>query len=99
MTDVTYRISSPISLVIFSVFDTEICEIFHEKRGSAYSRGFGIPKKLLNSVVLLFFFGQHESVRRSLTIRVSAYSRDRLIGEEMYVTNHGRGKKRYINRF
>ena len=50
-----YRISSPISLVIFSVFDTEICEIFHQKRGSAYSRGFGITKKLLNSVVLLFF--------------------------------------------
>ena len=56
VTDVTHRISSPISLVIFSVFDTEICEIFHEKRGSAYSRGFGIPKNLLNSVVLLFFF-------------------------------------------
>ena len=33
----TYRISSPISLVIFSVFDTEICKIFHQKRGSAYS--------------------------------------------------------------
>ena len=37
-----YCISSPISPVIFSVFDTEICEIFHQKRGSAYSRGFGI---------------------------------------------------------
>ena len=32
-----YRISSPISLVIFSVFDTKICEIFHQKQGSAYS--------------------------------------------------------------
>ena len=30
-------ISSPISLVIFSVFDPEICEIFHQKWGSAYS--------------------------------------------------------------
>ena len=39
-----YRISSPISLVIFSVFDTEICKIFHPKWGSAYSRGFGIKK-------------------------------------------------------
>ena len=39
-----YCISSPISLVIFSVFDTEICEIFHQKRSSAYSRGFGIKK-------------------------------------------------------
>ena len=39
-----YRISSPISLVIFSVFDTEICEIFHQKRGSAYSQGFGIKE-------------------------------------------------------
>ena len=33
-----YHISSPISLVIFSVFDTEICKIFHQKWGSAYSR-------------------------------------------------------------
>ena len=41
---INYRISSPISLVIFSVFDTEICEIFHQKRGSACSRGFGIKK-------------------------------------------------------
>ena len=39
-----YHISSPISLVIFSVFDTEICKIFHQKWGSAYSRGFGIKK-------------------------------------------------------
>ena len=30
-----------------------------------------------------FFFLQHESVGRSLTFRVSAYSRDRLIGEEI----------------
>ena len=30
-----------------------------------------------------FFFGEHESVGRSLTFRVSAYSRDRLIGEEI----------------
>ena len=29
------------------------------------------------------FFGQHESVGRSLTFRVSAYSQDRLIGEEI----------------
>ena len=39
-----YRISSPISLAIFSVSDTEIFEIFHQKRGSAYSRGFGITE-------------------------------------------------------
>ena len=44
MTAYYYRISSTISLVIFSVFDTEICEIFHQKRGSAYSRGLGIKK-------------------------------------------------------
>ena len=37
----------------------------------AYSRGF------------YFFFQQHQSVGRSLTFRVSAYSRDRLIGEEI----------------
>ena len=30
-----------------------------------------------------FFVGQHESVGRSLTFRVSACSRDRLIGEEI----------------
>ena len=30
-----------------------------------------------------FFFGQHESVGRSLTFRVSVYSRDWLIGEEI----------------
>ena len=42
--NVIYCISSPISLVIFSVFDTEICEIFHQKWGSAYSRGFSSKK-------------------------------------------------------
>ena len=51
-----YRISSPISLAIFSVFDTEICKIFHQKWGLAYSQGFGIKKKLLNLVVLLSFW-------------------------------------------
>ena len=30
-----------------------------------------------------FSFGQHESVGRSLTFRVSAYSRGQLIGEEI----------------
>ena len=50
-----YHISSPISLVIFSVFDAKIWEIFQEKRGSAYSQGFGIPKELVNLVVLLLF--------------------------------------------
>ena len=40
-----YHFSSPISLVIFSVFDTEIWEIFHEKRSSAYSQEFGIQKQ------------------------------------------------------
>ena len=30
--------------MIFSVFDTEICEIFHRKRGSAYNQGFVIKK-------------------------------------------------------
>ena len=63
--------------MIFSVF-TEIWEIFHEKQGSAYSRGFGIQKQLLNLVVLLFFLAQRESVERSLTFMVSAYSQDSL---------------------
>ena len=48
-------ISSPMGLVIFSVSDTEIWQIFHKKRGLAYSQGFGVQKQLLNSVVLLFF--------------------------------------------
>ena len=83
-----YHISSPISLVNFSIFDTEIWEIFHEKRGSAYDRGFGIQKQLLNSVVLLSLFGQHESDGRSLTFRVSAHSEDwlKVIGEEIRYT-------------
>ena len=35
-----------------------------------------------------FFFQQHQSVGRSLTFRVSAYGRDRLIGEEIrYIVN------------
>ena len=69
----TYRISSPISLVIFSVSDTEIWEIFHEKHGLSYSQGFGIQKQFLNSVVLLSFSENTSSVGRSLTFRVSAY--------------------------
>ena len=40
-----YRISSPISRAIFSVFETRVWLIFHEKRGSAYSRGFGFQNK------------------------------------------------------
>ena len=52
---VIYRISLPISPVIFSVFDTEIWEIFHEKRGSSYSRGLEIQEQLVNSVVSLLF--------------------------------------------
>ena len=68
-----YRISSPISLVIFSVSGTEISEIFHEKCGSSYSQGFGIQKQFLNSGVLLFFADNTSSVGRSLTFRVSAY--------------------------
>ena len=51
-----YCISSPIKVVIFSVFDTEIWQIFHEKQGLPISQGFGIQKQLLNSMVLLFFF-------------------------------------------
>ena len=39
-----YRISSPISRAIFSVFDPKFWEIFHEERGSACSRGFYILK-------------------------------------------------------
>ena len=57
----------------FSVSDTEFWEIFHEKRGSSYSQGFGIQKQFLNSVVLLFFSDNTSSVGRSLTFRVSAY--------------------------
>ena len=68
-----YRISSPISLVIFAVSDTEISEIFHEKRGSSYSQGFGIQKQFLNLVVLLFFVDNTSSVGRPLTFRVLAY--------------------------
>ena len=52
--DKIYCISSPKGLVIISVFDTDIWQIFHEKRGSPYSKRFGIQKQLLNSVVLLF---------------------------------------------
>ena len=37
----THRISSPISLVIFSVSDKEIWDIFHEKQGLANGRWFG----------------------------------------------------------
>ena len=36
-----------------------------------------------------FSLGQHESVGRSLTLRVSAYSRGRLIGEEIWLSSHG----------
>ena len=68
-----YRISSPISLVIFSEPDTEISEIFHEKRSSSYSQGFGIQKQFLNLLVLPFFADNTTSVGRSLTFRVSAY--------------------------
>ena len=68
-----YRISSPISLVIFSESDTEISEIFHEKRSLSYSQGFGIQKQVLNSLVLLFFADNTSSVGRSLTFRVLAY--------------------------
>ena len=39
-----YRISSPISRAIFSVFDPKFWETFHEERGSAWSRGFYILK-------------------------------------------------------
>ena len=30
----------------FSVFDAKVWEIFHKKRGLAYSRGFGIQKQV-----------------------------------------------------
>ena len=39
-----YRISSPISRAIFSVFDPKFWEILHEEWGSACSRGFYILK-------------------------------------------------------
>ena len=68
-----YHISSPISLVIFSVSDTEISEIFHEKHGLSYSQGFGIQKQFLNLVFILFFADNTSSVGRSLTFRVLAY--------------------------
>ena len=50
-----YCISSPIGLVIFSVFDTEVCEIFCQKWGSAYSRGFGFKKKIAEFSGFTFF--------------------------------------------
>ena len=63
-----YHSSSPISLVIFLVFDTEIWEISNEKQ-EANSRGFGIKKQvLLNLVVLIFFL--IFSVGRFLTFMV-----------------------------
>ena len=67
-----YRISSPISQVIFLVSDAQISVIFHEKRSLSCSQGFGIQKQFLNSVVLLFFADNTSSVGRSLTFRVSA---------------------------
>ena len=70
---IIYRISSPISLVIFSESDTEISFFFHEKCDSSYSQGFGIQKQFLNSLVLLFFVDNTSSIGRSLTFRVSAY--------------------------
>ena len=68
-----YRISSPISLVIFLVSDAQISVIFHEKRSLSCSQGFGIQKQFLNSVGLLFFADNTSSVGRSLTFRASAY--------------------------
>ena len=59
-----YCIPSPISLVIFLVFDAEVWEIFQEKQGSAFNQ------QLLNLVVLLCFFGPHKSVGRSLTAKI-----------------------------
>ena len=54
-------ISLPISLVIFSVFDTVICKIFHQKRVQLIARGLG-SKKIAEFSGLIFFLGQHESV-------------------------------------
>ena len=71
------------SLVIISVFYTEIWDIFHEKRGSAYSGGFGIKKTIAEfGGFTFFFFGQH-SGGRSLTFRVAAYGQDRATGKEI----------------
>ena len=58
--------------MIFSVFDTEIWDIFHDKRSSAYRRWFGIKKIAEFGGFTFFSFGQ-QSVRRSLTLRFSAY--------------------------
>ena len=82
-----YRISSPISLVIFSVSDAEILVIFHEKRSSTCSQGFGIQKQFLNSVVLLFFADNTSSVGRSLTFRVSAYRWRNTVVKSSFVCN------------
>ena len=48
-----YYISSPISWVIFSVFDKKFGIFFHEKWGLAYSRGFRIKKQSSIENVLL----------------------------------------------
>lgn len=39
--DKIYYISSPKGLVIISVFDTEIWQIFHEKQGQLRAKGLG----------------------------------------------------------
>jgi len=59
-----YRISSPISLVIFSVYDTDIWEIFHEKWDSAYTRGFAIAE--FGGFIYLFFFLDNTSLLEGL---------------------------------
>ena len=66
-----YYIPSPISLVIFLVFDAEVWEIFQEKQGAAFNQ------QLLNLVVLLCFFWTTQ-----VCWKVS-YSQDLLIGEEI----------------
>ena len=48
LVDLKVLYSSPISQVIFSVFDTNVWEIFSQETGSAYSWGFGIKKKRKN---------------------------------------------------
>jgi len=50
--------------VIFSVYDTDIWEIFHEKWDSAYTRGFAIAE--FGGFIYLFFFLDNTSLLEGL---------------------------------
>ena len=85
-----YHSSSPISLVIFLVFDTEIWEISNEKR-EANSWGFGIKKQLLlNLVVLIFFFN---FFCWKVSNFYGRYQFHKVVYENLHDSMKGKGKK------